>query len=531
MKKTLLFTLFALLGITQAVAQEYEYVPFVREGVKWVYRIYNDGGFYPTDPSVPEGRTYMKLEFKGDTTINGKIYKAMHKYHGDTINREHDTIPIYMREENKVVYGIVPDGRCYADCPIGIWEDHALFEKMFSGEEFILYDFNDPITFCKTRLKTDSLLYTDVISIGKNKAKRYVFNYIGDFSIVEGIGYSGYSSYTLFLWWTPEITMKMKLPNRESYQEAIFSLSYVVEDGEIIYTPSGNQPTPDPEPSDYEYVPLVREGVKWVYYYENDFGPSVLDMPEGTQYYSFEMKGDVLIGDKHYKPVILTHYLDENGKEKEVEDFMPIYLREEDKVVYAIHADGIQHPQCPVGIYQYIGYPYNGLPLPAPSEEFVLYDFNDPKAFYDTFFEEKAPWSGSEGYDPYVEYLKTDTVTLGNHQSKCHYFNFIYYAENKIIEGVGYDGYVGMPLFYFDKRIAGFQVDYYLSHVIENGEIIYRGIHYNPDNRVGIDEVMTAMPQRAVDPNYYNLMGQPVGTDVPTTPGIYIHQGKKIAVR
>ena len=27
------------------------------------------------------------------------------------------------------------------------------------------------------------------------------------------------------------------------------------------------------------------------------------------------MKGDVLIGDKHYKPVILTHYLDENGKD------------------------------------------------------------------------------------------------------------------------------------------------------------------------------------------------------------------------
>ena len=79
MKTTkLLFTLLALLGMTQAAAQEYEYVPFVREGVKWVYRIYNDGGFYPTDPSVPEGRTYMKLEFKGDTTINGKIYMAIH---------------------------------------------------------------------------------------------------------------------------------------------------------------------------------------------------------------------------------------------------------------------------------------------------------------------------------------------------------------------------------------------------------------------------------------------------------------------
>ena len=36
MKKTLLLTLLALLGMTQAVAQEYEYVPFVREGVKWL---------------------------------------------------------------------------------------------------------------------------------------------------------------------------------------------------------------------------------------------------------------------------------------------------------------------------------------------------------------------------------------------------------------------------------------------------------------------------------------------------------------
>ncbi|MBQ9556313.1 MAG: hypothetical protein IJV05_08820 [Muribaculaceae bacterium] len=36
MKKTLLFLILALLGMTQLAAQEYEYVPFVREGVKWV---------------------------------------------------------------------------------------------------------------------------------------------------------------------------------------------------------------------------------------------------------------------------------------------------------------------------------------------------------------------------------------------------------------------------------------------------------------------------------------------------------------
>ena len=239
---------------------------------------------------------------------------------------------------------------------------------------------------------------------------------------------------------------------------------------------------PSGDENDYEYVPFVREGVKWVYYYENDFADNVLDMPARIQYYAFEMKGDVQIGDKIFKPVVLSHYLENEGREEVVEDFTPVYLREEDKVVYAIQPDGIQHPQCPVGIYQNIGYPEQGLPITTTNEEFVLYDFNNPQGFYDTIFEEVNTFLELEGYGPFVSYLKTDTVTLGNHQSKCHYFNCIYsrYSENRIIEGVGYDGYLGMPLFYFERLITGLDVSYYLSHVIENGEIIYKGSAYNP---------------------------------------------------
>jgi hypothetical protein len=47
---------------------------------------------------------------------------------------------------------------------------------------------------------------------------------------------------------------------------------------------------------------------------------------------------------------------------------------------------------------------------------------------------------------------------------------------------------------------------------------------------VSIEEVEAEQPNQAVDGNYYNLMGQPVGKEVPTTPGIYIHNGKKICV-
>ncbi|MBE6316672.1 MAG: hypothetical protein E7078_08545, partial [Bacteroidales bacterium] len=36
MKKTILFTILALLGMSQAAAQSDDYLPIVREGVKWV---------------------------------------------------------------------------------------------------------------------------------------------------------------------------------------------------------------------------------------------------------------------------------------------------------------------------------------------------------------------------------------------------------------------------------------------------------------------------------------------------------------
>ena len=284
---------------------------------------------------------------------------------------------------------------------------------------------------------------------------------------------------------------------------------------------------------EYEYVPFVREGVKWVYCIDNSydeaFSETYLPIPAGTSYYSFEMKGEAEFDGKHYKPVIL-YYIDEAGKEI-AQEIIPVYLREEDKVVYAKHADGIQHPQCPVGIYQFISYPYQGLPIYVCDEEFVLYDFNDPKAFYDTIFAKQNMELEDAGLGPFIDYVRTDMIPLGNRQSKCHYFNYIYSDVNKIIEGIGYDGKAGMPLFYFKNFITGFEVMYYLSHVIENGEIIYKGIHYNPDVHVGIDEVVSEQSRRAWDGNYYNLMGQPVGTEVPTTPGIYIHQGKKICVR
>ena len=261
---------------------------------------------------------------------------------------------------------------------------------------------------------------------------------------------------------------------------------------------------------EYEYVPFVREGVKWVYVCKN---PYWVEGFWGNEYYSYEFKSDVKIGDKYYKPIQLTHYLDKMGSNKEVEEFTPAYLREEDKVVYAIMPDGILHPQCPVGMFSYIGYPYDNSPITTTNKEFRLYDFNDPTSLYGNL------------------YNGMSFVTIGERQNKCYHYTWDVWDNEIIIEGIGYDGAAGMPLFFFEYFITGFQVTYFLSHVIENDQIIYKGMRYDPDLHVGIDEVVADRTSRPLDPNYYNLMGQPVGKDVPTMPGIYIHQGKKIVIR
>ena len=145
MKKIILITLFTLLGLTQAVAQEYEYVPFVREGVKWECSCFN----FLSD-LFPYGVSYYTLEMKGDTVIDGKHYKPVHLYSGESINEENDTVPVYLREEDKVVYAYIPDGRRYVECPVGIGQTICGYDidwAWSTGEEHILYDFNDMAGF------------------------------------------------------------------------------------------------------------------------------------------------------------------------------------------------------------------------------------------------------------------------------------------------------------------------------------------------------------------------------------------------
>ena len=230
MKKTFLISLLALLGMAQTVAQDYEYVPFVREGVQWVYLYNYDESSYVLHPDYTYGRHYFKLELKGDTVINGKTYKAMHKYSGRSINWENDTVPVFLREEDKIVYGIIPDGRKFADCPIG---NEFAQTEFYNGQEFVLYDFADPVSFWENNLTAPNsypfliFMGVDTIQLGDKYVQSYKWRYSAQFCQIEGVGVDMFfNGYTLYPYMEDYI-----LPNCKLY----FHLSHLIENGKIIY--------------------------------------------------------------------------------------------------------------------------------------------------------------------------------------------------------------------------------------------------------------------------------------------------------
>ena len=518
MKKTILFAILALLGMTQAVAQEYEYVPLVREGVKWVYSYQNTGEIYPPDPNLSVGVVNLTLELKGDTVIDGKTYKAMHKYHGDHINTENDTIPIYLREEDKIVYGFVPhDGKTYYDCPICGLYDPSVFSLIEAGKEFILYDFNDPLAF----FQSNSNLYksceysyeayggikpfrfADMVNINGHQAKRYVFTLLRNCCVIEGIGFdSMYEGYLLSYGYN-------------SFScDPIFSLSHVIEDGKEIYRSAK-------EIQNQSYLPIARQDVTWVnervsvqggdttcYYYTYEFMPRENHNSDFYCHYSSKSElnpcADSIVALGHDTWYISTFTTSQNKMLEHV-------LERGDNLIDFGRDCGL----------------FN-------RTELYLFDEADisPYCILNYYID-------NQKYDLLnrENFVEVDPLVIEG-VSCCRY---AYIGEQGdtlayVVEGIGFDSYdMGDLLTPFTRKPdpdADYQEWCGLSHVVKDGKIIYKGMRYRHGAFDGIDEVVAdKSPRRPQDDNYYNLMGQPVGKDVPTAPGIYIHNGKKIIVR
>ncbi|MBR1727715.1 MAG: hypothetical protein IJ724_13945, partial [Muribaculaceae bacterium] len=98
MKKILTIMLAALLGSIAAQAQEADYQPLVREGVRWDNV---NEKHYEADLCY-----FYCYEFRGDTIINGKTYTKCYTYTVATLNLSKDTAYCAMSEEGHNVYEV-----------------------------------------------------------------------------------------------------------------------------------------------------------------------------------------------------------------------------------------------------------------------------------------------------------------------------------------------------------------------------------------------------------------------------------------
>ena len=177
----------------------------------------------------------------------------------------------------------------------------------------------------------------------------------------------------------------------------------------------------DVEPYNYEYTPLVRKDVQWMYYHDNSITGEAWD-------YGVNFAGPVEIDDRNYY-VVYNHVIDPN-----LTGAYPAgYMREEGHQVY-----WLENPANDV--------------VDSNDEE-LLFDFNDMSNIY-----------------PEKEFTRGYVVVDGMLRGA-----FFEYGEPAFIEGIGSVNSGVLPSFMLppDGSREG------LSYVTENGRIVFKGPRYD----------------------------------------------------
>ena len=289
MKTQSLLWSFALicLGCIAGQAQEYEYVPIVREDVRWTF---NDEY---TATLLPDNRY-----------IDGKLYA--YAYMPDFWSLV--GARIYLREENKVVYQLDISARPFDTVPqkseIPIYD----FNVEQAGDTMWAWH-NDPPYFGM------EVEWIDTILIDNTYRRRIKLKDV-DGVCIEGIGYTGKRNNLYYPFCNSDTEAGTKYLDRVETVENI--------EDRLIYQPEWSRL------GTYEYVPFVREGIKWGY----------------DECYRFE--GDTVVGGESYKKCYVS-------KSCPFEEGQTLYglAREADRVVYCLR--------------------------PGDEQETVLYDFSVEK--------------------------------------------------------------------------------------------------------------------------------------------------------
>ena len=456
----LLVLLFSLPGF----AQEYEYVPFVREGVQWVCYFYWDTNYMGFQP----GQTFFTLELKGDTVIDGKAYKMMHKYSGIGVNPDDDTVLACLREENRVVYAIIPEGMASSSFLVGYGElgnsvvGNSLYDMAKSGQEIILYEFNETEAYYRYIYALHSDLEyqgIDKVDVGGQQVNRHTFSDNGrDFYFIEGIGYDGfYPGYPL------------------SYGDEMFPyhLSHVVQDGKIIYKGANYM---DVAPYDGR-MPMEREGMQWVFERVTiDHGVTK------SEYYTYEIGGRDARGDflsdnyeRIYTGARYCRYYE--GKKPDGDGEIVCSLKwgsSDERAIDNTVMDKVASEGRNLMRRMFVT---------ADNMELLYYfDHKNPESVIRHYINwQVAPKILTADNFTLVEPIEIDGYSCNRYA----YVDESGEVQCYIIEGIGIDSRdMGDLLAPFTRKPdpdADYQEYCGLSHVIMDGKIIYKGMRYNAD--------------------------------------------------
>ena len=259
--------------------------------------------------------------------------------------------------------------------------------------------------------------------------------------------------------------------------------------------------------AEYEYVPLVREGVVWEYVLYNN---SVGFNPNYEIMYCLEFKGTTVLDecdgstDEYYNLYRTDYEYSDSTK-----PFLVGYLKEKDKIVTARIIDFDDFPKEIYGAF------YNWTPQ-------IVYDFNKP-----LFMSIDNP-DFVDFFDNYT--IDEFEVTIGNSKRNgYHLFGAPFLLSGKeinIIEGVGVDCIYGdfiVPYRDFSTSGKGSMIKSKiddiaelmgdtmagLSAVYENGELVYQGCLYDEAQKLkNLDAIITVVGDKQIESvHYYTLAG------------------------
>ena len=334
MKKFYTIMLAVLLGGIAAQAQEADYQPLVREGVRWV----NHSQYVHSGDEVYFGpvQTYT-ITLRGDTSVTSP--SGTHQYKR-VIHSMYPWRNIFMRESEKKVYVLASDDPMYS-----------------SDEEYLLYDFSDDN---EAKLYSPEGVETTYVREGSVDINGHSCRvYKGDFGwLVESVGL------------VSRCDGDMILPRwaRVAGGEDNYGLDHLEDmDGNIIYkAPWYEEPT--------TCMPLVREGVVWQYAYCIFVSEAV---GAYTKVLNIQFKGDTIMNGVNYKKCYLY------DSEELPANSIPVYYARENngKVMFAnprhevidtIGTDTFM-PEIPGDLFEENG-------------ETVVYDFGDMPNFAEKIY-------------------------------------------------------------------------------------------------------------------------------------------------